>query len=585
MLSRLHTGLFRAAALFLTAGSSLSAAPQLQLSASSIGPVYVALNTNGSPQSVMAFNGGTGTLNLSVATSAFWLMASLGAQVTCSQPGGTCWPINISLNTSSLAAGNYTEYATVQSPNAVDSPLQIPVNVVVANVPNTVALFSAPNGTASVNVYPHGTVVGRVSTQSGGNWLSLTAPPAGQTGFGAPYLITATAQTGQAGGTYLGSVQISGSAYQPDNTTIGVTFNVTSSPVIQINNSQIVLTGYTGRPDVTTPAAFTNVGLGTLSITAASAGTSTENFLSVSVTDGSTIVITANPAQLDVTTYTGTVTLTSNAANNSQVSIPVEFSIAMAGTPVISQGGIVNVANYQIGPVAPGDVLAVFGDQFTAPDEAFANPGPPPLATRLGNVQVLVNGLAAPLYYVSRQQINFQMPYETPGGQIATVQVVNSGSAGNIRSMQAETLAPQILVWAGSQAPGNYGITVNDVDNTLSLPATDTFPGFTVRPSRPGDVISIYCIGLGQTTPSAQDGQPATSSPRMSTAQATVTFSSGGASVTAQSSFAGLSPKSVGLYQVNVTIPSNAPTGTAVSLSISIGSATSNLVNIPISTD
>jgi hypothetical protein len=46
-------------------------------------------------------------------------------------------------------------------------------------------------------------------------------------------------------------VQISGSTYQLDNTTINVTFNVTNSPVIQINSSQIVLTGYTGGPGVT----------------------------------------------------------------------------------------------------------------------------------------------------------------------------------------------------------------------------------------------------------------------------------------------------------------------------------------------
>ena len=115
------------------------------------------------------------------------------------------------------------------------------------------------------------------------------------------------------------------------------------------------------------------------------------------------------------------------------------------------------------------------------------NPGLPPLATQLGNVQVLVNGSPAPLYFVSRQQINFQMPYETPVAHIATVQVVNAGAAGNIRSVQAVASSPHILVWAASQAPGGYGIVVNP-DNTLSLPATDTGLGRAVRPSRPGDV-------------------------------------------------------------------------------------------------
>jgi uncharacterized protein (TIGR03437 family) len=106
-----------------------------------------------------------------------------------------------------------------------------------------------------------------------------------------------------------------------------------------------------------------------------------------------------------------------------------------------------------------------------------------------------------------------------------------------------------------------------------------------VRPSRPGDVITIYCTGLGQTTPPAQDGQAASSKPLMSTAPVTVTFGSGVSAVTAQSSFAGLTPALVGLYQVNVTVPSNAPTGTSVPLSISLGGATSNSAGIPISTN
>jgi len=282
----------------------------------------------------------------------------------------------------------------------------------------------------------------------------------------------------------------------------------------------------------------------------------------------------------------GNITVTSNAVNSAQVLIPIEFSVSAAGIPTISQGGIVNIGNFQPGPEAIGDIVAVFGDQFTNLASAFTvNPSPPPLQTTLGNVQVLVNGSPAPLYYVSRQQINFQMPYETSVAQIATVQIVNTGTAGNIRSVQAETSNPHILVWAPAQASGGYGIIVNADDNTLSLPATDTGLGRSTRPSRPGDVITIYCTGLGQTTPSAQDGQAASSSPLMNTAPVTVAFSSGGAPVTAKSSFAGLTPTLVGLYQVNVTIPSNVPTGTSVSLSITLGASTSNVVNIPISTN
>jgi uncharacterized protein (TIGR03437 family) len=95
-------------------------------------------------------------------------------------------------------------------------------------------------------------------------------------------------------------------------------------------------------------------------------------------------------------------------------------------------------------------------------------------------------------------------------------------------------------------------------------------------------VITIYVTGLGQTTPFATSGQPASVTPIMSTGQVTVTFGSGSSQVTAQSSFAGLTPDFVGLYQVNVTIPSNVPTGTSVPISLTLGGVTSNVANIPI---
>jgi uncharacterized protein (TIGR03437 family) len=47
-------------------------------------------------------------------------------------------------------------------------------------------------------------------------------------------------------------------------------------------------------------------------------------------------------------------------------------------------------------------------------------------------------------------------------------------------------------------------------------------------------------------------------------------------------SFAGLSPGSVGLFQVNARIPDGAPAGNAVTLAVSVGGAISNTVTIAI---
>jgi uncharacterized protein (TIGR03437 family) len=156
---------------------------------------------------------------------------------------------------------------------------------------------------------------------------------------------------------------------------------------------------------------------------------------------------------------------------------------------------------------------------------------------------------------------------------------MTSGPVANTRSVQVSDtgVAPHILVWPASVIAGGYGIEQN-ADNTISLPPGVTGLGAT-RTSKPGDVIVIYCTGLGQTIPFATTGTAAPASPIETTAQATVIF---GGQVSAQSAFAGLTPGFVGLYQVNVQIPANVPTGTSVTMSLAVGSTVSNTVNIDI---
>ncbi len=199
----------------------------------------------------------------------------------------------------------------------------------------------------------------------GGSWLTIAAPT-GTTTFGTPYAITGTSQTGQAAGTYTGTLSLSGSAFQPDNQTINVTLDVTTSPIIQTNNQNVLLDGYAGGPQVTSVISFNNIGMGTLTITGASIASAINGLFSLNVTSANSITITANPALVSPGLYTATITLASNAANSAQVSIPVELTVSEAGLPDIDQGGIVNIATFQPDTLAPGDIVSIWGDQFTA---------------------------------------------------------------------------------------------------------------------------------------------------------------------------------------------------------------------------
>src|SRR5215469_13932279 len=136
---------------YLTFGAlALSAAPQLRLSTTAVGPLSVGVGANAAAQSINAFNLGDGSLNMSVSSSASWLSASIGASTNCpAGPVPTCLPISVSLSTNSLAIGTYTESITLTDPNAIDSPQTITVTVQIVGPPSTVDLYVSPNNGAS----------------------------------------------------------------------------------------------------------------------------------------------------------------------------------------------------------------------------------------------------------------------------------------------------------------------------------------------------------------------------------------------------------------------------------------------------
>src|SRR2546428_46264 len=75
---------------------------------------------------------------------------------------------------------------------------------------------------------------------------------------------------------------------------------------------------------------------------------------------------------------------------------------------------------------------------------------------------------------------------------------------------------------------------------------------------RAGDVISVYCTGLGPVNPAVAEGIPA-SSTVLSRTVTPVTATVGGQTATVN--FAGLAPTFTGLYQVNVVIPNGVAPG------------------------
>jgi uncharacterized protein (TIGR03437 family) len=295
--------------------------------------------------------------------------------------------------------------------------------------------------------------------------------------------------------------------------------------------------------------AVTNAGQGTLTVssvtaTAASSGT----WLTAATVNGG-FTVTADPTGLSTGSYTGTVTVASNGANGNIV-IPVELTVAAQGPPVAAVGGVVNNGTFASGePLAQGDIAAVFGSQFDfdAPQGAASLP----LLTELDNVQVLVNGKAAPIYYVSPGQINFEIPIDAATGD-GSIQVVRNGTAGNLIYVDINAQVPRFIVYGGG-----YGIMTTPAGALTGVPS---------NPVKVGDTIVIYALGLGPTSPPVASG---TASPGTTLAKVPGTTQVCFGVETpffqapcAAAQFSGLTPGFVGLYQVNVTIPSGAKSGT-----------------------
>ncbi len=214
----------------------------------------------------------------------------------------------------------------------------------------------------------------------------------------------------------------------------------------------------------------------------------------------------------------------------------------ISAAPAITTNGVVNGASFVSGGLVPGEIATIFGANLTT-GSGINLASAVPLATQLINVQVLVNGTAAPIFAVDnvngQEQVNFQVPYEVAGqGTTATVQVVNNGSAGN--SITVPVIAAQPGMFTYTVGPTTYGAILHanyQLANTSS-------------PAVPGETVQIYCTGLGAVSPTPADGTAAAGA---STTVATATVTIGGAS--AAVAYSGLAPGFVGLYQINATVP------------------------------
>jgi uncharacterized protein (TIGR03437 family) len=306
---------------------------------------------------------------------------------------------------------------------------------------------------------------------------------------------------------------------------------------------------------VTQFVAMNNRGVGTLAINNVTVSTASGGeWLKAERIAGSNLVsVQASAAIVAPGSYTGTVTITTNAVNGT-ATIPVSLQVVAAGPPVIGYQRVVNNASFGSGEdLAPGGIVAIFGEQLSFQPAASASSLP--LPTELGGARVFVNDRPAPVFFSSYGQINFQIPFDTNNG-FAAVRVDREGQRGNTVSIRLVSSEPRMLRYGG-----NYAIAVNP-DGTLVGPTRLGIPN--VRPARRGEAIVIYSLGLGRTegNPVSGAASPGDPLPRVP-GGGRILFDVGalGGGIGVDTLYTGLTPGFVGLYQSNVVVPANVSSG------------------------
>jgi uncharacterized protein (TIGR03437 family) len=218
--------------------------------------------------------------------------------------------------------------------------------------------------------------------------------------------------------------------------------------------------------------------------------------------------------------------------------------------PQIAAGGIEDVFSGATGPFAPGELVAIYGSSLgpaTGISSAF-DPATTMLPTASSGVSVTVNGIPAPLYYVSVGVVNIQIPYEIAQSQ-ASVSVNYNGTPSAPQAVQITASAPRLY-------PGVFNAdgSLNSADN----------------PAPAETIVTLFATGDGLTNPPSITGKAAAEPYPQPVAPVRVSIGGQNAEVL----FAGSAPETVGVLQINVRLPEGV-TGNAAGVLLTIGDATS----------
>ena len=515
--------------------------------------------TNPAPQSISlaTLTGSAAQFSAVASSSGAWLSVTPAF-------GSIPSSLSVSANEAVLpGAGTYQGSITITNLN---DNTQVVVSVTltigggqVAVAPSSLAFSQVLGGAAppaqTLQITSTGTGQVSFTTTASATWLTVN-PMSGTTPVGIS--VTASA-AGLAVGNYQGTITINGGATP---ITVPVTLAVTNAAALSTTPGALsfsYLLGSSATPGPQTINVSSSSGPASFSATAQTNSGGNWLFLAVNgTTTPAALSVLVDPAGLTPGAYNGTVTVSGFNGLSQTLTVPVTLTITAPAAPAITN--VVNAASLLPGPVSPGELITIRGSNLgpAAPGVSGVVTPSGAYATSVSGTQVLFDGIAAPLIFVSANQINAVAPYELNNKTTTNVQISVNGVTSTTLALQVAPSAPGIFT---ANSSGNGQAAIVNQDGSINSAS---------NPAPVGSIVSIYATGEGQTTPSGQDGRIIVTDVRKPLLPVTVKI--GGVPATVV--YAGSAPGLVsGALQVNVLIDQTIGEGSAVPVQLQVGNA------------
>ncbi len=248
----------------------------------------------------------------------------------------------------------------------------------------------------------------------------------------------------------------------------------------------------------------------------------------------------------------------------------------------LSEKSVLHSATRTHGPLAPGALVTIEGDNLATRAETANDDGERVLPESLAGIEVLLNGRRLPLLSVNPDEIRCQLPYDLNGAESATL-AIRDDSGGervalsNAVAVEFRSASPGILAFAGAEPRAGMAVHVNSETGETSNPVTSS------EPARPGQPVVLWASGLGAVIDANGSAEPVAGEPYAGDAANVLTQVEAeidGQPVQVVSAI--LPHRSIGVYQVQVILPDELSSRLLAHLTLSQGDAISNTVTLPV---